>query len=100
MHLLRVSFFVKAHYQFTIAAKYIPGPNNTLADHLSRNQHGLILTMHGTAHSKPTYIAPSILQWLMDPPQEWTSPVWTQQFNSLFEGHSRCITENILFRIM
>ena len=82
MRLLRVLFFVEAHYQFTIAAKYIPGPNNTLADHLSRNQHGLFLTMHKTAHSKPTYIAPSLLQWLMDPLQDWTSPVWTQQFNS------------------
>ena len=82
MCLLRVLFFVEAHYQFTIAGKYIPGPNNTLADYLSRNQHGLFLTMHNTAHSKPTYIAPSLLQWLMDPLQDWTSPVWIQQFNS------------------
>ena len=35
MRLLRVLFFVEAHYRFSIAAKCIPEPNNTLADHLS-----------------------------------------------------------------
>ena len=85
MHMLRVLFFIEAHHQFKIAATHIAGSSNTLADHLSRNQLGLFFSMHKTAHSEPSYINPSLLQWLLDSQQDWTSPVWTQQFNSFVQ---------------
>ena len=85
MHLLRVLFFVEAHSQFRISANHITGSSNTLADHLSRNQQGLFLTMHKTAHSEPLYVDSFLLQWLMNPQQDWMSPAWTQQFNSFVQ---------------
>ena len=85
MHLLRVLFFVEAQSQFRISAYHIAGASNTLADHLSRNQQGLFLTMHKTAHFEPSYVDSSLLQWLMNPQQDWMSPAWTQQFNSFVQ---------------
>ena len=82
MHMLRVLFFIEAHHQFKIAATHVAGASNTLADHLSRNQLELFWSLHKTAQSKPSYVDPSLLQWLLDPQQDWTSPAWTRRFNS------------------
>ena len=85
MHMLRVLFFIEAHHHLKITAAHIAGASNTLADHLSRNQLGLFLSMHKTAQSEPSYVVPSLLQWLLDPQQDWTSPAWTQRFNSFVQ---------------
>ena len=85
MQLLRVLFFVEAHFQFRISANHIAGASNTLADHLSRNQQGLFFTMHKTAHSEQSYVDSSLLQWLMNPQQDWMSPALTQKFNSFVQ---------------
>ena len=76
MHMLRVLFFIEAHHQFKIAATHVAEASNTLADHLFRNQLAVF------AQSKPSYLDPSLLQWLLDSQQDWTSPAWTQWFNS------------------
>ena len=55
MHMLRIMFFVEAHWQFSLSASHIPGKCNHLADHLSRNE--------------------------LDSKINWTSPSWIQQFN-------------------
>ena len=80
--MLRVLFFIEAHHQFKITATHVAGASNTLADYLSRNQPRLFLSMHKAAQPCPSYVDPSLLQWLLDPQQDWTSPAWTQQFNS------------------
>ena len=36
--------------------------------------------MHKTAQTEPSYVVPSVLQWLLDPQQDWTLPAWTQRF--------------------
>jgi len=40
MHMLRILFFVGAHFQFELSSTHIPGISNTSADCLSRNQLG------------------------------------------------------------
>ena len=85
MHMLRVLFFIEAHHQFKITATHVAEASNTLADHLSRNQPRLFLSMHKTAQSYPSYVDPSLLQWLLDPQQDWTSPAWTRRFNSFVQ---------------
>ena len=62
MHMLRVLFFIEAHHQFKITATHVAGASNTLADHLSRNQPRLFLSMHKTAQPYPFYVDPSLLQ--------------------------------------
>ena len=87
MHMLRVLFFIKAHHEFKIAATHVSGASNTLADHLSKNQLELFQSLHKTAQSKPSYVDPSLLQWLLYSQQDWTSPAWTQRFNSFSGGY-------------
>ena len=74
MHMLRVLLFIEALHQFKITATHIAGASNTLADHLSRNQLGLFLSMHKIAQTKPSDMVFPLLQWLLDAQQDWISP--------------------------
>jgi len=82
MHMLRTLFFIEAQCQFKIAARHIPGNVNSLADYLSRNELELFYTKHQGANSHPSHIPPNLLQWLLDPHMDWTSELWTLQFNT------------------
>ena len=70
---LRVLFFIGVHHQFKIST------------FLSKNQLELFWSLHKTAQSNPSYVDPSLLQWLLDSQQDWTSPAWTQWFNSFVQ---------------
>lgn len=81
--LLHCLFFVQAHYNFKIYGHHIPGSQNRLADNLSRNQLPNFFLNMPTADTTPTAVSPLLLQWLLQPTQDWTSPHWMQQFSTI-----------------
>ena len=80
MQLLRCLFFVEAYYQFHMIARHLPGTLNDCADDLSRNRLSAFRTRLPNADTHPTPIPSSLLQWLLQPQADWTSPSWIQQF--------------------
>jgi hypothetical protein len=82
MQLLRCLSFVEARRQFTLSAVHLPGIENKLADDLSRNRLSAFLEGKPGANIHSTKIPVSLLQWLLDPKAEWTSPAWMQKFNT------------------
>ena len=104
MHPLRVLFFVEAHSQFRISASHVTGFSNIQADHLSRNQQRLFFTMHKTAHSEPSCIDSSILQWLINPQQlrldvtslDSTVQFFVQRAQTLHKKHTSLNYINLL----
>ncbi len=82
MHLLRCLLFLEASYQFQLSASHIPGINNTLADHLSRNKLPLFLSMTPRANQVSSAIPPQLPALLLDLEVDWTCPSWTQRFSS------------------
>lgn len=80
MHLLRCLFFIEASYDFVLTACHIAGRSNYLADALSRNKLASFYTEFPQADRNPTPIPGCLLQLLMDPDLEWTSPSWTNRF--------------------
>ena len=73
MQMLCTLFFLEAHNQFKITAKYIPGTLNTLVDHLSCHKLKHFHDYHHTASHYPSCIPENLLQWLLDPRMDWTS---------------------------
>lgn len=82
MQLLRCLSFVEARRQFTLSAVHLPGIHNTLADDLSRNRLFAFLEGKPEAEPNPTEIPVFLLQWLLNPKVEWTSPAWMKQFDT------------------
>ena len=80
MQLLRCLFFVEAYYQFHMIARHLPGTLNDCADDLLRNRLSAFRTKLPNADTHPTPIPSSLLQWLLQPQADWTSPSWIQQF--------------------
>ena len=85
MQMLRMLFFNEAYYQFKVVSDHIAGNSNNRADYLSRDQIGLFYASHKTANSRPSYVDPSLLQWLLHPQLDWTSAAWTCQFSSFVQ---------------
>ena len=81
MQMLRCLFFIEAKGQFYIEAKHVPGVDNELADDLSRDNLSSFLAKKPSAEPTSTVIPVSLLQWLLHPNLEWTSPVWMRLFN-------------------
>ena len=75
-------FFIEAHYQFELEASHIPGPHNDLADDLSRNNLASFQLKSSGSDLNPSPIPPSLLQLLLHPAMDWTSPTWMELFNS------------------
>ena len=82
MRMLRCLFFVEAHFQFSLTASHIPGVHNDLADDLSRNRLPSFLCKMPNVDCTPSIIPHSLLQWLLHPNLDWTSPSWTALFSS------------------
>ena len=85
MQLLRTLFFIEAHFQFKLTSEHISGSSNIQADYLSRNQITLFYASHKTAKSLPSHVDSSLIQWLLHPQLDWTSPAWTRQFSSFVQ---------------
>ena len=81
MQLLRCLFFLEAFYSCQITATHLPGVLNGYADDLSRNRANVFLQKFPNADPYPSHIPSSLLQWLLSPHLDWTSPSWTQQFS-------------------
>ena len=82
MQLLRSLFFLEAYFQFQLSATHIPGVQNVCADDLSRNRLPAFREKVPHADKYPSHIPSSLMQWLLLPGTEWTSPTWMQQFSS------------------
>ena len=82
MRMLRCLFFVEAHFQFFLTVSHIPGVHNDLADDLSRNRLPSFLRKMPNVDCIPSIIPHSLLQWLLHPNLDWTSPSWTALFSS------------------
>ena len=82
MHMLRCLFFIEGHHQFRLSAIHIPGIHNDLADDLSRNNLSAFFAGASSSEKIRTQIPPLLLQWLLNPDMDWTSPSWTVLFSS------------------
>ena len=80
--LLRCLFFFEAKYNCTLTATHIPGVLNDRADHLSRNRSDLFLSKVAEANPSVTSMPLPLMELLLDPTANWTSPHWMQLFES------------------
>ena len=84
MHLLRCLVFVEARCHCHLYPSYINTKHNHLADDLSRNNHHSFLLKVPNAHSEPSPVPHDLLDLLLDPQADWTSPRWRRLFNCTF----------------
>ena len=77
MHLLRYLVFLEAHYQCFLFPTYIDTKDN-----LSRDNVHSFLSKVLLADSHPSPVSNPLLQLLLDPQADWTSPTWHQQFGA------------------
>lgn len=80
MQLLRCLFFLEACHQFQLSSQHIAGVDNDLADDLSRDRLAEFRVKTTGMNGGHSVIPPSLLQWLLQPRQDWSSPTWNQQF--------------------
>ena len=64
-HLLRCLAFICASFQCQLRASHIPGPHNTVADALSRNNLVQFYSVHPQAQARPTTIPAELIQLLI-----------------------------------
>ena len=85
MHSLRCVFFITAFYEMFLKPVHIPGPTNTVADAISRNNMGIFQSqVPQVATMAPARIPPSVVDLLIQQCSDWTSAHWSQLFkNSL-----------------
>ena len=84
MHLLCCLLFIEARQRCYLYPVYIDTHSNYLADALSRNNLPLFLSKLPGADPHPTPISLHLLDLLLDPSADWTSPRWNHQFNAIF----------------
>ena len=85
MHLLRCLFFIEARQRCYLHPVYIDTHANCLADALSRDNLPLFRFQHPVADPHPTPIPSPLLDLLLDPSADWTSPHWSHLFNIIFK---------------
>lgn len=85
MHLLRCLVYIEATYGFHLTAVYIDTKANFLADDLSRNNLSSFLSKAPQMDQYPTQVSHSLLDLLLDPQAEWTSPTWRPRFSAIFK---------------
>ena len=85
MHLRRCLAFLEAQFQFYIWATHIRGPDNLLADALSRNKTSLFHSLYPQANKDPVPIPALLLDILVVSKPDWTSKSWTQLWSSFSE---------------
>ena len=84
MHLLRCLFFFEARFDIVLSATHLPGKQNELADHISRNNISPPLLMAYNMQSGPSqsHVPTPLKEFLMETKPDWTSGAWTEMFNS------------------
>ena len=82
MHLIRCLVFVEALRNCFLYPQYISTKDNHLADDLSRNDVSSFLSKVPSANSLPSTWSQPLLDLLLDPLADWTSPAWRRLFSS------------------
>ena len=85
MHMLRTLAFIEASYSFSLSPQYITTENNYLADDLSRNKLPSFLSKVPHASHRGTPLPGPLVELLLDPSLDWTSPRWLQLFSDTFK---------------
>lgn len=84
MHLLRCLAFVEARCRCHLYPVYIDTKANHLADDLSRNMAYSFLSKVSGVNPRPSPISHPLLDILLDPEADWTSPSWRRLFSGIF----------------
>ena len=84
MHLIRCFVFVEARHRCYLYPQYISTKDNHLADDLSRNNVSSFLSKVPSANSLPSPVSQQLVDLLLDPQGDWTSPAWCRLFNTSF----------------
>ena len=84
MHMLRCLFFIEAAYNFRLVGAHITSSDNNITDDQSReNLHSFFLKVP-KASRDPARVPEAVVELLLDPKGDWTSPAWAHHFNSIF----------------
>ena len=83
-HLLRCLALFMAKFDFSLRAVHIAGRLNTGADYLSRGRVQPFVTIHSSASHFPTQVPQELVDMLLCPQHEWTSPSWRQLYSSFW----------------
>ena len=84
MHLLRCLVFVEAYFDCHLYPTYINTRLNHLADDLSRDNLLSFLSKVPEASRDPSPVPGPLLDLLLDPHADWTSPIWHHRFSTIF----------------
>ena len=79
MHLLRMLFFVKTHWEIVVRAEHILGRLNGRADAISRNNMVTFFAQAPMASRTPVRVSPEVTRLLMTSRPDWMSSAWSQQ---------------------
>lgn len=85
MHLLRCLFFIRATFQFTLWAVYLPGRENALADAISRDNLSVLFTQVPQSVEQRFPVPQAIQSLLLEKQPDWTSMDWCQLFKACFQ---------------
>ena len=85
LHMLRTLAFVEAASDFALAPQYISTGDNHLADDLSRNRLPSFLSKVPLADPQATPLPWQMVDLLLDPAIDWTSPQWSRRFSTTFK---------------
>ena len=84
-HMLRTLAFIEASHYFALSPQYISTTDNHLADDLSRNCLSSFLSKVPDANRRETSLPGLLVELLLDPTLDWTSPQWLQRFSAIFK---------------
>ena len=85
MHMLRTLAFIEASSSFALCPQYISNTDNHLAEDLSRNCLSSFLSKVPDANRRETSLPGPLVELLLDPTLDWTSPQWLQRFSATFK---------------
>lgn len=85
MHLLRCLFFITAKFRIRLHCHYLPGPQNDIADAVSRNNLASFFFKVPDAHPSPTLLPVPLIDLLVNNQPDWTSQIWIQLFRNCFQ---------------
>ena len=84
MALTRCLHFITARFNIALSAVHLPGPENALADVLSRNNLSQFFLHNPQASRHPSTIPPAIISLLTMPQLDWTSQACKDTFSTIF----------------